>query len=326
MSTRLDYQTLAVEIIKHLRKEMSQRELSERLRYTFNQVGKWESGATQIKFCDFLDIANALNIPIEKHFRDSFWYIGDEFTTANFIKAMRFSLDLNTLQSKAFKKSHEKWLQGMAEPDFAEVLTMMGTAQGALISWLSRFVDCEEIPCLREIFRSYLRRIDTLIENPHVAFIAAALQLDAYKNLPRHDDAFLLEHAACTLDELRGGLRALVHSGLVGIQNKKYVPMSFDFSFPGVRNPKLRLLAKRALSLTAARYPLPETVLTDEGPNNTTMGSIRVTELSTEAAEQVAILIADLHNSISEIIRKDHGRKNNVQVIVMQSFPSNINR
>jgi transcriptional regulator with XRE-family HTH domain len=321
----LDYHGLAQDILKLLRKDLSQRQLSENLGYTFNQVGKWESGATQIKLDDFLLIAKALEVPIEKHFRDSFWIQPHEFNVMNLVYALETTLNISTIQNKGFQKSLNKWLNGTAVPDFAEVLMMMGTKSPLLLGWLSRFLDCNSLSLLSGPYNDFLKSIDTVLTDPNVCFIIPALQLDAYKNLQAHDEVLLAEHAACSVDQLRAGLRLLVAQGLVSIQNNKYVPCSFDLSFPGLRSPKLRGFTKHALYLAATRYPSATTKMDREKAYNAAMGSVRVVALSAEGALKISDMISQFHNAIGDVVAQDQGIKDNVQVMLIQSFPSNIN-
>ena len=91
----LNYQQLAEQIVRHLRGDITQRQLSANLGFTFNQVGKWESGATQIKWDDFLYLCKILEVPIEKYFRNTFWMIDTEFNALSTIISLDNNLGLS---------------------------------------------------------------------------------------------------------------------------------------------------------------------------------------------------------------------------------------
>lgn len=66
------YSQLSREIIIHLRGGRTQTELSSLLGYSFNQVSKWESGATLFLWQNFIDLNEALQLPWSKNFNDCF--------------------------------------------------------------------------------------------------------------------------------------------------------------------------------------------------------------------------------------------------------------
>ncbi|NOT80848.1 MAG: helix-turn-helix transcriptional regulator [Bacteriovoracaceae bacterium] len=126
LNLEIDYQLLAQEILRTIRKDLSQRELSQNLGYSFNQVGKWESGATQIKMDDFILFSQSLNIEIEKHFRSSYSFFNPEFSVPTLIQALDITINFNTILDKNFHRTLLKWKNGTTVPDFAEILKLMG--------------------------------------------------------------------------------------------------------------------------------------------------------------------------------------------------------
>src|ERR1041385_2422027 len=123
--SHISYKTLAEEVLCQLRGELSQRQLSEKLGYTFNQIGKWESGAVRIKWDDFLRLAQVVNVPIEQGFRHLFWNFDGEFGATRSIRSLIQHFYLKTIRGPWSPHSMKKWLRGDSFPDLCAVFEML---------------------------------------------------------------------------------------------------------------------------------------------------------------------------------------------------------
>lgn len=321
----LDFEKLAQEIIRQLRGPLSQRSLSEQMGFSFNQVGKWESGATQIKWGEVLSLAQALQAPIENYFRYSFVHRQSEFTVETTLQTLVSKLNLLSNREDRLKALGRKWMKGHVNPSFSEVLRAMGSKAPLLFGWLSLFVDCNLLASLKDSYEIFLKNLEAVLENPTVVFVNAALHLKSYQDLDLHDENMLAEHSACSNEELRQALKVLLKFDLIMFNGKKYLPSFFDFSFSSLRHPKLRGLTKAATCLAAARYPDQPIVIDPQRVRNSSHSSVRVVAMSSEAARKIAELIVNFHNQAEEIVNADHLDKDNVQILLVHSFASNIN-
>lgn len=321
----LSYQQIAQEIIIYLRGTKKQREFSQELGFSFNQVGKWESGVTQIKWIDFIRVCELLKIPIYDHIRLSFWYLDGDFSALSFVRILEKSIQLQKNGDKEILKLVQKWLSKNIEPDLAEVLKVIDYSRGVLIGWLSYFLDCSQLPSLQISFNRLQIAIQAIVENPVAAYINAAIQLDGYKNLTTHDEFFLARHATCTRQELRKILNQMLKVGIVNFDGKKYLPQSSQFfSFAAYVDPKLRGLTKYTLDLLSNRYSLKPVGHRPLEFNYSTC-SVRVVPMSAATAKKVGELIAEFNGRMAELVKQDDGPKTNVQLIVCNSSASNIN-
>lgn len=319
-----DYRKLTEEIIRVLRGEFSQRQFSELLGYSFNQVGKWESSATHLKWESFINMAHVLKIPIEKHFQTIFWTFEGEFTIKSSIQILAKQLNTNTIEGQTLQDTVERWLVGVNGPDFSEVLRVIDSKPSLLIGWLALFIDCDLLTTLQPRYQQWLSEIDTIMNYPECIYINAALELQAYKDLPIHDDQFLIEHAACTRENVKQILSLLKEKGAVSFDGKKYHPLRlFEFSFSP--NPKLRSITKFSTELAASRYSNIPAKNSSTKPRNISMSTVRVVPMSMETAKKVRDLMVQFDNDVRQTIKDDLGLKNNVQVMLFHSFTSDIN-
>ena len=329
---KLNYQQAAIQLIRLLRGSISQRDLSQKLGYTFNQVGKWENGLTQIKWSQFVALCQILEIPFEQNFKYIF-YNHNIHKPFSIVTSIQSILDFTNLSSKPDAKSritYKKWLDEKTAPDLAEVIQLLSVNPPSLFSWLSSLVDCRKISIFAQPYEFYLKNVEIVLNYPLATYVNAALKIKAYQNLSQHDDVVLAEHATCTVSELKKMLQILVSAGLVHFDGKKYHASVFDFKFAGIRNEKLRSLTKYTTQLTAERYsttPLQPPGATTKviRQYNPSQSSVRVAAMSAEAAQKVVDLVLKFHHQVEEVLKQDVGEKDNVQVILLHSFASNIN-
>lgn len=317
----LDYNQLVAEIIKHFRGDLNQRELSTKLGYSFNQVGKWESLATQIKWDDFLNLTAVLNIPVEKHFRDYFfWTREEEFEAESSIKVLFQYVNIDSMGWHRPKSLVDKWLNGTSVPDFSEVLMMMNSKPLVLIGWLSRFFDCSKIPSLQAEYKRIMGTLDAVLSGPYCAIINAVLDLQKYKDLEYHDEELVAKEAGCSVEEVRKSLNFLCEAGTVTFNQKKYVSSCKELSV--IRHPKMRLLTKYFTDLAAKRFSSEPPLQVNFA--NPSISLTRVAALSTEASKKIMDLTIAFHNDVAQVVKTDKGVKDHVRLMVMHNFVSNI--
>ncbi len=323
----VDYQKLAEEVIRLLRGVLTQRHVSERLGYTFNQVGKWESGFTRMKWDEFFRYAEELGVPMSGHFRYSFWtfHNENELSVASTLRALENGLLSQSAACKSARKQIQKWLVAGTTPDLAEVLKLIGTRPAILFGWLSRFVDVRRLGSIQLLYEDFLRQRAVLMSNPLCAYVNAALQLEAYRDLVRHDERLLAEHSACSVREVRETLAILCSAGFAGFDGDKYVSLGNSFNFSGLRDPRIRGFTKHATDLAAERYSLSPAAIDPERTRNASVSSVRVAALSNAASKKIVELVSKFHNDVAEIIASDTFPKDNVQIFVLHSFASNLN-
>ncbi len=324
---RIDYQHCAMEVFKKLRGSVSQRQLSSTLGFSYNQVGKWESGVTQIKWDDFIHLCEIQQVPIENNFRRMFWTFEGEFTPARALTELSKNLNLSLQYQQKYSLKIKKWVSGALSPDLAEVLEIIDRVPAMLIGFLTCLIDCSDISALRSRYEHYMIQLELVHQNPVSVFVNAALQLEEYQSLPAHNEVILAYHSTCSIEHLRGLLHIMLTCGLITFDENKYHPCPFDFSFSGVPHAKLRGLTKYVTDLASKRYILQPSAKSPTGiEKNASVSSVRVDALSKKAAKKLMDLVSEFHNNVSRIILEDiENPKNNIQVVLIHSFASTIN-
>lgn len=316
----VDFAALTRQLVVQLRGEDSQRALSKDLGFSFNQIGKWESGATQMSWNDLAALARHRQLNIESSFRRFFWTFRGEFSPRNVIQ---FFLNDHRFARGSVYRSPEttrRLKAGEAQVMVADVLELMALQPPLLLGWISQLVDAHALPAIATVFQSFSTQIELVMNDPLTVFVEAALALDGYRALPEHDDRYLARHATCSLAELRSTLKTLCDHQIIFFDGNKYQSCGAAFAFGSLTSPKLRGLTRYATNLAAQRYSSLPMANPANDLLNKCVSSVRATAMSKEAAEQVGALVAQFHREVTKVVAADHGPKTNVQVCILHSF------
>lgn len=314
-----DYYQLSRDVVKTLRGDLTQRHLSKTLDYSFNQVGKWESGVTQVKWVDFIAIAKALSIPIDHCLKQFFGNYDGTFTAPDIFLYLDGFLGLQSIRDGYSKRLVKRWHTHKTSPDLAEIFRVFDSRPAMLLGFLSYFVDCATLDSTCHQYVDFKKELALLYEDPNIAYVNEALKVRAYTELEYHDEQLLARHASCTIEALKKTLHSQSKLGTLFFDGKKYIPSPLSFSFSSLNNQYIRKFNKYTFDLVAEKYPI---VRPDDRPGdiiNASLSSNRVVAMSREASLKVNVLVSKLHNEIGEIIKTDNCVKENVQIISVAS-------
>ena len=324
MNQSLDYYLLTREFIKELRGNHSQRELSELLELSYNKVGKWESGVTQVKWTDFLKILKALNYSIEETLKIIFYNFKGNYNPSEILSYLEAFLALQSINNDLIKKLLKKWKRNNVSPDLAEVLIVLDFRPSMLIGFLSFFIDCSKIQTIKKSYDKFIEHLNMLSEDPNVIYVNEALKVKEYRDLEKHDSKLLARHSSCSLEDLKKTLEQQVKIGYIVFDGKKYYPAPFDYSFSTLSTPKIRKFNKYTFDLVAQKYPLDRNSCLPGHIFNSSVSSNRVVALSRDASLKINQLVTKFHNEVGEIVKKDDLEKENVQIVSLASVVSAI--
>ncbi len=322
-----EYEQIAIELITYLRDEMPQRELSQSLGYSFNQVGKWESGHTRIKwenFCDLLEfrevnvkdvLAQKVDVPLAQldYRSDIYRYIIEAYSLTEVIDPEKRKLVKKLINSK--NKSN----------DLATVLELLDLREHMLIFQLSNFFSCKGIPSLESRFNVYTSRLDAIAETPQIPIVRACLELTTYQELKKHDDEFIKIQSGLSLMEVIKCLAIMKDHREIKLVNGKYKIIGPGYSFSHSTNPKLRKFNQEIFHRVAASYPVNLREWDMSQMRNVNRSAVFVLPLSKVASVEISELLRHTHGQIHEILKKDQQEykdepKENVQLIAAISM------
>jgi transcriptional regulator with XRE-family HTH domain len=218
----MDYSALSATLIARLRGSMSQERLSRRLGYGSNVLYLWERQRRLPSVGVFFRIAELRRHP----WRDGLvrflgpsaapavtdgalvpwllrWMCGDQ---SKLEIARLTSFDRSTLA---------RWLSGKTEPRLPDFLELLDKTTLRLLDFVALFVDPAELESTREAYEVSSNRQKLAYDLPWSNAVLHALELSAYRRLPRHRAQVLAEHLGLSVTDIEAHLARLSEARLI---------------------------------------------------------------------------------------------------------------
>lgn len=316
------YERLSIEVLIALRGKLQQKELSKNLGFTFNQVGKWESGVTNINWRDFKSVCFTSKIPIDTIIREQFIWSSspkDIYENKSIVAILMSFFGYDKLNDIAadFHKSKpvfSRWLNSKIEPSLAEVLQIIDLKPFLLVHWL-RSVLGKDLELLRQKIEFEKTVLSGLLSHPVAALVNACLHLEEYKLMKEHSSAWMANKISEPKDQIENALLNLVTFGIIEFKNGKY--KSYFSSLSTYKVSGLRVLTKHLTKKMGMLFDSKQPRIPNfERPS---MSSTSLHPLSNEASLKMVEVIAKFHRDINQIAKEDSGIKTHVRAIVLHS-------
>ena len=321
----INYDQLAQDILISLRGDFSQRELSSKLGFSFNQVGKWESGHSRIKwdhFCDIIELKHQVEFSTLLSVHETsqnYHYRSDVLKYYIYKHSLHVIKDLgkNDLVKKHLKSKNK-------QIDLSTVLELLDIRRNILIYELSQFVDCKQIKILDFRYSKYKERLTALESLPMIPIIRACLLIESYQKLKEHNDTLIQIHTGVTEDDIKSCLIEMQNHGEIEYHNNKFFVVGPGYSFSQTTSDYLKPFNKKMIELSALKYPLKPSEWDNSFNRNLSRSSVFVEAISDEVSVEISDLISEMHGRILEILKKDQtvykdSPKENIQLIINMS-------
>ncbi len=216
----MDYAALSATLIARVRGTMSQEHLSRRLGYASNVLYLWERQRRLPTVGTFFRMADLRRRAV----RDGLVRFVGPGATANglarsgspaavplllhWMSGDQSSVELARL-SGFDRTTLSRWLKGKTEPRLPDFLELLDKATLRLLDFVALFVDPGELAMTREAYAASKNRQRLAYELPWSHAVLHALELAAYRALPRHRPAVLAEHLGLSIAEVEAQLAQL---------------------------------------------------------------------------------------------------------------------
>jgi DNA-binding transcriptional regulator YiaG len=236
LKNHMNYSSLKHQILIALRGPLSQMELSRKLGFSFNQVGKWESGATQFKWTDFYDLCEVTGVSVTRAMLEVFLYLDedarDPVKVLNALHVFHSSYSFDKL-AKALNchvSVVRRWFSGAVCPSLESVLALMNLRQNFLLLFLSKITDMDKLPAVTELFIADEKLRSVEYRDPGMELIQLVLKLEDYKLLPEHSDDYISYKTGFSLKDVEIKIQKLLETNLIVWENGKLINNNFQFS------------------------------------------------------------------------------------------------
>ncbi|MFK8139147.1 MAG: hypothetical protein AB8E15_12365 [Bdellovibrionales bacterium] len=322
----LNYLKIQKEVLRGLRQGNDQRTFSEELGYSFNQVGKWEAGKTKFKFNDFYGIcekSKSLEVVFADFFHEGLIDPSPKKIVARIL--FLFSKDIPPSDSTKSALLGELTHRGPAI-EFHKLLQLISTKKHLMLSFVNRFMDIKENSNLYIEHQRSAQLKEIVINQPNIVLLFEALKLKQYLLAPQHSSRLLSIHANTTRSSIDGMLIQLENLRVIEWKDAKFRVMDESaFEFYHIKDSRLNKNTKYSVDLASERY-MPSFKTISENPIETVcQASVNFYAVSKNASKKIAEQMDLFQQAVSSIVKNDVEQKEGVQVIVLNSFPSNKN-
>jgi transcriptional regulator with XRE-family HTH domain len=213
----MDPDRLSAELVRALRGRRSQPALSRRLGYASNAVYGWESGRRAPSAGTFFRLAALSGVDVTGALR-RFSVAADPNALqqraglARWLRALGGERSNSELARAvhADRTTVTRWLDGRTEPKLPELLRYVRATTQRLLEFLACFVDPASLASARATYADLVAQRRLAYELPDSHAVLRALELDAYRALPRHEPGFVAHRIGISLDAEAQCLRALM--------------------------------------------------------------------------------------------------------------------
>jgi DNA-binding phage protein len=229
----MDYAKLASELLKSLRGRRSQSGFSRWLGYSSNVQYLWESGRAYPRASRFFEVAERTGHPAAGALRQLYPRLPLALASTSLVTQAGVAALLADLKgsrsvlevARATGESRftlARWLKGQAEPRLPDFLRAVDAMSLRLLDFISGMVDPARLPSAAVRWRRLEAARRTAYDWPWSHAVLRALELDAYRRLPRHEPGWLALRAGVTLAQEEQSLRLLRDTGQIRLRRGRF--------------------------------------------------------------------------------------------------------
>jgi len=306
------------ESVTKIRGKRPRNPLNKRLGFIGNQLQRWESGARQPSWPDFIQLCEVCQVPVARALDASLQFSGNPRNPANILTHLLGQSKLNVFSKTVGETSStiSKWKSGKAVPTFLQMLTVIERGQGLAVHFLDALFAEDPLQALDKIRQERKRLREPLASMPESSGLLAILSLK--KSFTKEDaqaSATTLGIEAKRFSEI---FTRLEEAGWIERNGEDYHLSAFRLDARG------DLEVNRALRqhwLSESRKIL-DTAQSLRHPHR--FGVLLIT-LSEETDRQIEELYQNFFGSLKQIVDSDKGAKNCLRVISVQDILVNKN-
>lgn len=227
-----DPDLVARELMRALRGRRSQPAWSRRLGYRSNVAWLWEAGRRAPDATEFLRAARLAGVDVDAAIttfmgRRPPW-LGvspDPELPAALLRDLRGTASLVELARRTghTRFAWSRWLSGATTPRLPDFLAAVGAASLRLVDFVAEFAAPARLPSVAEAWARLEARRRGAALHPWTQAILRVLELEAYRNLPRHRAGWVAARLGIPVEEEARCLGFLLETGQIRAEGGRYV-------------------------------------------------------------------------------------------------------
>lgn len=229
---RVNYERLASQLLRALRRGRSQSALARRLGYRANVAHTWERGTRfpPARVLFRLAALNGISLEPISAFPKAAGAVNTSApwqaqSTAALLRALVGETPVSELARaiRVDRTTVARWLRATTEPRVPELLALVDAATHQLVEFVAIFTDPHELPALRDLARHLVAQRRLAYELPWSHAVLRALELHEYRSLRAHVPGFIARVIGIDLQTERALLGELRRARLIRRQREKWV-------------------------------------------------------------------------------------------------------
>lgn len=259
----MDFERLSRELLTALRGPRSQVQWSRRLGYRSNVAYAWESGRRSPTAAETLRAVRrsgvVLDEALERFYGRAPPWLGEldpasAEGVARLLEDLRGTATVTDLSRRAglSRCSVSRWLSARTQPRLPDFLRLVEASSLRSVDLLACLVEPSRMPSVAPIWERLEANRRGAFELPWTQAVLRALELDAYRALPRHLEGWLAGRLGISVQEERRCMDFLIRTGRVLRAGEHWVPE--DLAVDTRRHPEIgRALKSHWTSVAAER-------------------------------------------------------------------------
>lgn len=293
--------------------------------FSYNQVGKWESDTTKMTWTDFYDFCNTLGVSLDKPMRDIFLSMKvDIKNPQNTFRILRnFTHDMSiedlALRLNCHSSVVRRWISGKVCPDIEIIFAMMDFNQNLLLMFVSKIIDIQKIPSLKNQYQEIDRTRLMGSAYPASTLVQLCLGLKAYLDLPVHSDKFIQEKTGLDLGEVKRSLSLLMSFDIIQFKDEKYQSQTAVISNINGDTNAVQNLRRFVNFMNIKRFDTLTGIPPNKKDRLNFQGSY-FASVSRVGADKITDRLHQCFEEIRQIVKEDTLPEEEIRVILIESF------
>lgn len=320
-STRSNYEALVRLVLREIRQSSTQKLMSEKMGFKFNQWHKWESGQKALKWKDFKKIADEFDLVLDQlmvSITSSDYSIrsGGEFVKLFMQKYSGSYSDQAVLEKlKISKATLNRIISSKNDVEVAFVFQCLGEFSSTLPYFIYSLVRTIKDQSVVSSINQSLTQVNLEGDHPWLSTIEAYLETTQYQNSQTHSNKDIAKHLGLNIADVELGLQLLLNNNAIFKDGGKYKLniKRVDLETNIIDSARF---AKFWTNICLKRYSTFDGV-----PPSRKGWSSRVFPVSNKADDEIRALMKKMESEMARILQADEKlAKDKVRVFILHYF------
>lgn len=233
----MDYNVVCLHLIRFLRGQQSQKALNIKLGFKSNQVYRWESGQSQISWSQFCDLCRVRRAPLSRALTCA---LNAHLKSMEAREIVIFCLAHESQASfarqiKVSVPTLSRWVKGALIPNLGQILKVLDTIPGALMTFISVITAQKGLKILAESHALHEREMRVHAQFPYTGAVLLCLRMPEYVSQKKHVAGIIAGKIGISMEQEREVLRALLEAGAITLRDGLYVQRQNQINLAGDR-------------------------------------------------------------------------------------------